>query len=204
MMEETQPQPIALTDEMPPLSTTVIEELQSLVGMENPEFKPISPEAATAVKKALKGIHDRPYSGRHPELGKMFKCQVCGKRHRSSMICLQKFEVLAEDEDLETGERTTIYATAIPADGRATPKQVVGAAAFAKKRQLRRPNKNDLQIVEITRRIYNRDDFDPDKPEDMTFMQECRLAAAQEIRKKRELRAKAYRKRQRASRRKNR
>lgn len=194
-----------MMEDMQPLTeTAVIEELQSLVGMENPEFKSVSPEAAAAVKKALKGIHDRPFSGRHPELGKMLNCKVCGQRHRSSMICLQKFEVLAEDEDLETGEKTVIYATAIPADGKATPKQVVGAAVFAKKRQLRRPNPSDLQIVEITRRIYNQDDFDPDKPEDVAFMQECRLEAVREIRKKRELRAKAYRKMQKASRKKNR
>jgi hypothetical protein len=193
-----------MMEEMQPLSNTIIEEVQSLVGMEDPEFKPISPEAQAAADKALKAIHDRPYAARHPELGKMFNCQVCGQRHRSSFVCAQKFEVLAEDEDLETGEKTAIYATAIPADGKATPKQVVGAAAFNKKRRLRRPNPNDLQIVEITRRVYGRTDYDSDKPEDVAFMQECRLEAVREIRAKRKAKAKAYRKMQKASRRTNR
>jgi hypothetical protein len=193
-----------MMEEMQPLSTTVIEEVQSLVGMEDPEFKPVSPEAQSATDKALKAIHDRPYAGRHPELGKMFNCRVCGNRHRSSIVCIQQFKTLYEDEDLETGEKTVGYATAIPTDGKPTPRQVVGAAVFNKKRRLRRPNPNDLQIVEITRRIYGREDYDPDKPEDVAFMQECRALAVQEIRAKRELRAKAYRKTQKASRRANR
>jgi hypothetical protein len=36
---------------------------------------------------ALKEIRSRSFSGRHPELGKMIKCQICGTRHRSSKIC---------------------------------------------------------------------------------------------------------------------
>src|SRR2546423_938656 len=39
----------------------------------------------------LAEIRGRSFSGRHPELGRMIKCQVCRSRHRSSTQCEQKF-----------------------------------------------------------------------------------------------------------------
>lgn len=45
-------------------------------------------EAADEVLAAIKG---RSFSGRHPELGRMIKCQVCRNRHRESIKCKQKF-----------------------------------------------------------------------------------------------------------------
>ena len=47
---------------------------------------------------ALEEIKRRSFSGRHPELGKMIKCQVCQKRHRDSIKCEQKFVELWELE----------------------------------------------------------------------------------------------------------
>lgn len=48
-----------------------------------------------AVLKASEGFYeslkDRSYSGRHPELGKMIKCAVCGLRHRAAKVCIQHF-----------------------------------------------------------------------------------------------------------------
>lgn len=37
-----------------------------------------------AAEQALQAIRDRSFSGRHPELGKMINCQICGLRHREN------------------------------------------------------------------------------------------------------------------------
>lgn len=72
-----------------------------------------SPDAVSdAIAKIRDEIADRSFSGRHPELGKMVKCQICGQRHRSSIVC----------------KENVIVPTA------QTRKGVYGAAAFAKKR----------------------------------------------------------------------
>lgn len=42
-------------------------------------------DLAKAVEKFDSSFRDRSFSGRHPELGKMIKCD-CGHRHRSSII----------------------------------------------------------------------------------------------------------------------
>ena len=73
-----------------------------------------------AIAKLREDIADRSFSGRHPELGKMIKCQICGLRHRSSIVCKQRF-ALRED-----GEPVGLAAQ--------TRKGVFGAAQFAKKR----------------------------------------------------------------------
>jgi hypothetical protein len=36
-------------------------------------------------------FHERSFSERHKELGKMVKCQVCRTRHRASRVCEQRF-----------------------------------------------------------------------------------------------------------------
>lgn len=78
------------------------------------EEKPVFPEQTVedAIKKLREDIADRSFSGRHPELGKMKKCQICQRRHRSSIIC----------------EENILVPTA------QTRKGVLGAAGFAKKR----------------------------------------------------------------------
>jgi hypothetical protein len=65
-----------------------------------------------AIAKLREDIAERSFSGRHPELGKMKKCQICGLRHRSSIVC--KENVLVPTAQ--------------------TRKGVFGAAQFAKKR----------------------------------------------------------------------
>lgn len=79
----------------------------------------VTPEVRKTVENALLEIRGRSFSGRHPELGKMIKCQVCGTRHRKNeRLCIQKIVV------------------PVPA----TRKGILGAAAFAKKRY--RPHSN--------------------------------------------------------------
>jgi hypothetical protein len=44
-----------------------------------------------AVEQFEESFHDRSFSARNPELGKMIKCDGCGLRHRSSIIHERKF-----------------------------------------------------------------------------------------------------------------
>jgi hypothetical protein len=81
-------------------------------------------------------------------LGKMANCRVCGRRHRSSIKCEQKFVELYIEEDLETGEKTTVYATAPQ-----TKNGLVGAAAFKGKRLKPHPNRRMLAFIELVREL---------------------------------------------------
>lgn len=58
------------------------------------KFEPpiVAQEVADAVQQALVDIRGRSFSGRHPELGKMIKCPVCGLRHRAAQKCEQRFK----------------------------------------------------------------------------------------------------------------
>ena len=53
------------------------------------------PEPNEALKAAVEKFEENrrglSFSGRHPELGKMIKCDGCGCRHRSSIIHERKF-----------------------------------------------------------------------------------------------------------------
>ena len=127
------------------------------------EIKPASQEAVDAASSALTNIRNRSFSARHPELGKMVKCQVCNRRHRDSIKCEQKFKELWVEENLETGEKTTIYAVAMQEKGVEVPsqisaqqptlKQMVGAASFKGKRLNPHPNRRNLQMVELVRSL---------------------------------------------------
>lgn len=131
--------------------------------IEKPEYESpkASIEAIIAADKALKEIRHRSFSDRNPELGRMIKCQVCGLRHRSVIKCEQRFVELWIEEDLETGEKTTVYATAVQPKGIEIPsqasahhptiKQVIGAAVFKGKRLNPHPNKRNLQFIETVR-----------------------------------------------------
>jgi len=133
------------------------------------ETKPASTEAQVAATKALEDIRSRSFSARHPELGKMVNCQVCGLRHRAIQKCEQKFKELYIEEDLDTGEKTIIYASAVQPKGveipsqisaqQPTVKQVVGAATFKKKRLRPHLNRRKLQFVELVRSFLP-DEFD--------------------------------------------
>ena len=119
---------------------------------EGTEFKS-SPDAIAAADAALAAIADRSFSARHPELGKMINCAVCRSRHRSSQKCEQKFKQLWIDEDIETGELSIQYAT-VPLPGqKGTPKSVIGAAYFAKKRKNPHPSRRKLQFIELVRKL---------------------------------------------------
>lgn len=191
---------------------------------EAPEFK-ASPEVIAAAEAALDDIKDRSFSGRHADLGKMINCRVCNRRHRAvdavyrehfdengkktvTLLpvvsgCKQVFKQMWVDEDLDTGELSIQYAT-VPLPGqKGTPKAIVGAAYFAKKRKNRRPNQTGLQIVEITRQLMqhvNKELFTTEQAQ----MLEAKRMAINTLRNRHEVEAKRIRKQQRESRRINR
>ena len=170
------------------------------------EFKPIPPEVLAATSKALTDIMSKSYSGRHLELGKMVKCQVCGRRHRDSQKCIQTFATKWFEEDLETGVVETILATAVPQDRKPTKRQVAGATAFKAKRIKRRLSPKDLQLVERTKQVFNQLGYNENAPS--IIFQQClkvaRGVAELQLAAERRKKAKKYRKQQDRSRRINR
>jgi hypothetical protein len=165
------------------------------------EFKStLTPEQVEAAEKEVRG---RPYSGRHPELGKMIKCQVHGRRHRQfefGVPCEQKFThtvngyqvfreevVPATETEPETVKLVPDLRTAAPPDEKPTVKQIIGAAQFAKKRY--NPHYSTLaqRLVQRTRQIFEAKGFSLDaetKEEGEEFKKNLRHAkeiAASEI-----------------------
>src|SRR5271166_498639 len=127
---------------------------------EAPTFTPITPELQAEIEKTLAAIKLRPFSGRHPELGKMIKCQVCGLRHRlNERKCEQKFKYLHTEEDLETGEVKDITAV-LPGT---TRNQVIGAGRFKGKRIKPHVSRRMHKYLRIVRELlpdeYDREDM---------------------------------------------
>lgn len=83
----------------------------------------------------------KSFSGRHPELGRMVKCQVCQTRHRDYIKCQQKFAVGRYDLAPE-GEKKILMADQTTRNG------VMGAASVKGKRLKPHPNSYALQILE--------------------------------------------------------
>jgi hypothetical protein len=167
---------------------------------------PASPEAQEAVKKALQAIKDRSFSGRNPQLGKMVKCQVCGTRHRSVIKCEQRFKELHTEEDLETGEVTTVFATCLQPDKKPTVRQKVGAQGFKGKRKNPHPNQGDLQLIERSKKNFDATgDEGYVSPEEFQHrIRLVRTTAERQLRKENRRKAKKFRKVQDVSRRINR
>lgn len=93
---------------------------------------------AIAIKKFKKIVSEKSFSGRHPELGKMVNCAICGLRHRSSKICQQRHVV-----DLKI----------LPYLMELTPFQRHGRASF-KKRINPHYSKKRLQLLQLTRDLF--------------------------------------------------
>jgi hypothetical protein len=177
------------------------------------ELKPFEISAAlqAALDDAKKIIEGRSFSDRHPELGKMVNCQVCGHRHRvNERKCEQKFTFRVGDYELfredEKGKLVPDTRTAIRPNEKPTMKQMMGQAAFAKKRFKPHHSKIKLQFIERTRVIFQREGFDVDSDKE-TFeknLQHARVLAARELRKERRAARKEIHKRQDTSRRINR
>jgi hypothetical protein len=194
--------------------------------MSDEEMKPfeVSEELQKALDKTLTAIEGRSFSERNSGLGKMIKCQVCGTRHRQhERVCEQKFKYLYTEEETDdtTSEVTTtdFFATAIPTGKQPTKRQVVGAAAFAKKRFHPHHSKIKLQLIERVRVVFERLGFNLEVKSEGTFekpeesesqkqfqkdLHRARVVAARQLRKERRNATIATRKRQDISRRVNR
>lgn len=177
---------------------------------EAPEPFNVSAELQKAIDSVMESITCGSYSQRHPELGKMVKCQVCSRRHRASQKCEQVFTYRIGDYELfredEKGELVPDYRTAMRPNERHTKRQVAGSAAFAKKRLKPHPSKMKLLFIQKTREIFSYLDF-PLDDKDENFqenLQRCRVLAARDIRAERESKERAARQRAELSRRINR
>jgi hypothetical protein len=178
-----------------------------------PQPKPFvtTPELQAAIDAALAAVLTRTYAGRNPQLGKMINCQVCRSRHRKNVVqCEQVFthRMKGDDgktymllKDDESGEPVPDYRTCTKEGERPTMKQLMGAAAFKKKRFHPHPSKIKLLLINYTREAFEtlgfslkRNDKDSTAPEEVLFqknLQRARVVAARRIRKERRLRTRA-------------
>lgn len=187
-----------MTDELQP-----VQEVQ-------PEPFVVSPELQVALDFAEKTIQGRTFADRHPELGKMVNCRVCGTRHRlNERKCAQVFTYTIGDYEYfrenEKGELVPDYCTAIRPNEKPTQKQMMGQATFAKKRFHPHPSRVKLQFIERTRQVFEEMGFPLERGEKEeikdfkeTFeknLQRARVEAARRLRRERELSDRAYRRR---------
>lgn len=148
-----------------------------------PEFKTtLTAEQANAIVREIRG---RSFGARHPELGRMIKCQIHGFRHREFEFdpiakCEQTFTYKVKDKNGrvyeqfreqiitdpdgtegpngEVPKKVTLVPdlrTAISPDFKPTMKQVLGASRFVKKRFHPHFSKIKLQFIERTRVVYD-------------------------------------------------
>jgi hypothetical protein len=116
---------------------------------ENNEIKPMDVKklVADAIEAFRTRFEARSFSDRHPELGKMKKCQICQTRHRTAHVCTQKFATGTHDTRPE-GEKTLLIAS------QTTLKGVYGAAQFAKKRIKPHHSHRMLRLVQLTQDLF--------------------------------------------------
>lgn len=143
---------------------------------------------AIAVEAALKAVRSRSFSGRHPELGKMIKCPICNRRHRSSIVCKAVYAKDKNGQPMMASQRTR--------------RGVYGAKAFDKQRFHLHPNKNNLQLVQRTQELYPQ--HEPYLGQDpQACMESAREQATEQLTEKRRKARRAARRRAQFSRRIN-
>jgi hypothetical protein len=201
-----------MTDELVPLEPITETAPEPLV---------ISPELQAAIDAATTVIMGRSFSDRHPELGKMVNCRVCGLRHRQNeRKCVQVFTYRVGEYELyredEKGNVVPDYRTAMRPDEKPTRNQRGGAPVrvnFSKPRYNPHLSKIKLQFIERTRVVFQQIGFylldeksekfkklDPavqklvlaDFQEDL---HRARVEAARQLRKEREFSDREYRRR---------
>ena len=138
------------------------------------------PEPNDALKAAVEGFkarfEARSYSERHPEIGKMLKCQICLTRHRSSKVCRQKFAVGTHDPAPE-GEKRLLVAS------QTTIKGVWGAAGFNKKRRKPHHSHRMLRLVQLTQDLFPK--YYPDQIADPAEAMKAARGEAQHVLRRR-------------------
>jgi hypothetical protein len=91
-------------------------------------------EVAQAIAKFREALPERSFSGRHPELGRMINCKVCGRRHRAIPECVER----------------VLIPTA------KTRKGALGAATFVKKRLQPHHSHRLLRLVQLTQDLFSK------------------------------------------------
>lgn len=138
------------------------------------------PEPNDALKAAVnayrKRFEARSYSERHPELGRMLKCQICLTRHRSSKVCSQKFAVGTHDTAPECEKKLLVAS-------QTTIKGVWGALGFAKKRRNVHHSHRMLRLVQITQDLFPK--YYPDQIADPAEAMKAARGEAQHVLRRR-------------------
>ena len=150
-----------------------------------------------AIAKTRAALRNRSFSGRNPQLGRMIKCQICGRRHRENWevggvryMCVQQFaKPRYMFTTTEAGEIIPVPMDQRPEliANQKTHKGQYGAAAFAKKRLLPHHNRRDLLLVQRTIELYPEHAVYLSDP--LEAMREARLQAQREIARNLELRS---------------
>lgn len=121
----------------------------------------------------------RPFTARHPELGKMINCPVCQTRHRSSLGC------------------KAVYVADVPH----TKAGLYGAKSFKGRRQHPHHNQKNLQLLERTRLLFP---YYNSYLEPLEAMKAARAEAKRDLRGEQKQRSDRVRRQQELSRRINR
>ena len=156
-------------------------------------------DLGAAIQKFREDFRNRSFSGRNLALGKMVNCQICGNRHRehdSIVVCTQRFCTSKHD--------SSVLLTSDSAhDGPATIKDVIGAAAFAKKRRNPHFSHRRLQLVQMTQQIFH-EEFEPYFTDHVSSMKQARMIAAIALKNARRVQSQSKQHQQDCSRRINR
>lgn len=208
-----------MTDEIKISGGSVFDGVYQVPEIEKAVFN-VSAELQKAIATATELIEDRTFAARHPELGKMVNCPVCGTRHRmNERKCVQVFTYTAKDKDgllyqrlkeNENGDIVRDYRTCAVEGTRPTRNQLSGsprAHNFGKPRFNPHLSKIKLQFIQRTREVFVQLGYSlEDDPKGEVFqknLQRARVLAARDIRRERELSDREFRRRQDQSRRIN-
>jgi len=140
-----------------------------------------SEELLKAVESFHQSFKERSFSGRHKELGKMINCGVCGRRHRKSEVCEQRFAKVRIGHSEEYRQTTPV-----------NPKPRLGIGP--KKRMNPHFSKRRITLVQRVK------EFIEAMPGSEDFANEVRELMLQGLKRGWKLRAKIYRDTQKQSR----
>ena len=96
----------------------------------------------------------KSFSARHPELGKMVNCYVCGLRHRAAKICTPVY-VTSKTETVEAEDGSIVPAPMLASQ--LTRKGVYGAKQFARQRILKHRNRWSLMVLDRATQYYRKE-----------------------------------------------
>lgn len=141
-----------------------------------------SEDVLKAIESFKESFRDRSFSGRNKDLGKMIKCRVCSRRHRSSQVCEYRFARVRINHSREEYRQTEAM----------NPKPRLGIGP--KNRMLPHFSKRRLLLVQRVK------EFIAAMPGSEDFANEVRDLMFKNMKRDWKLRAKTYRDTQKQSR----